>query len=442
ALLSYIKKENLFNPSDKLLLTVSGGIDSVVMCELFHQAELNFAIAHCDFQLRGKESKKDALFVKQLAKKYKVPFFCKQFDTAAYADGIGISIQMAARDMRYEWFEEIRKNEKFHFIATAHHQDDSIETFFINLIRGTGISGLHGIMSKQGRIIRPLLFTNKTGLEAFAKKHGLKHREDSSNQSDKYVRNKIRHHVIPVLKELNPVFENSFNNTIQRLRDVEAIYKLEVENKRSKIVIQGENTITINIQQLKNLNRTCTYLYEFLKPYDFNADTVESIFNSLDAESGKQFFSATHRLVKDRGFLKIEIRKFNFESGISSFKFHIDKDQKQLVVDGLKLKFKLLFKLPKLNFQNPTSAFIDLDKLKFPLEVRKWQKGDTFYPLGMKGKKKLSDFFIDKKLSLHQKENIWLLSSQGKIVWVIGLRIDDRFKITDKTKKIYFVELV
>lgn len=439
ALLTSIKKANLFASSDSILLTVSGGIDSVVMCELFHKAKLKFAIAHCNFQLREAESDADELFVKQLAKKYDVPFFCKQFNTSAYADEKNCSIQMAARDLRYKWFEEIRKREKFQYIATAHHQDDSVETFFINLVRGTGISGLHGILPKQGKIIRPLLFTNKGEIENFAKKNKLKYREDSSNASDKYVRNKLRHQVIPVLKELNPALGNTINENIQRLRDVELIYKNEIENKRKAFVKKEKKNHTISIEQLKKLPLPYPYLYEFLKPYNFNATTVESIIAALSGESGKQFYSDTHRLIKDRNSLIIEK-----VPGVKNqeLRINIHKDQKELIIEGIKLKFRTLHENPKSKILHPKSECIDFNKLEFPLEVRKWEKGDAFYPLGMKGKKKLSDFFIDKKLSISQKENTWLLTSKGKIVWVIGLRIDERFKITDKTKKIYFAELV
>ncbi|MGQ0828201.1 MAG: tRNA lysidine(34) synthetase TilS [Bacteroidota bacterium] len=438
AFLSYIKKENLFTPSDKILLTVSGGIDSVVMCELFYKAKLNFAIAHCNFQLRGKESDGDELFVKQLASTYKVPFFYERFDTSTHADKYKISIQMAARDLRYGWFEEIRKKEKFQYLATAHHLNDSIETFFINLLRGTGIAGLHGILPKQGKIIRPLLFATKNEIEAFAKKNKLKHHEDSSNVSDKYVRNKLRHHVIPIFKELNPDLENGINETVQRLKNVELIYKNEIENKRATIVKEEKNSVTISIRQLKKLQPLSAYLYNFLKLYNFNASTVEAIIAALDGESGKQFFSDTHRLIKDRDLLIIE----SLKSKVQSLKFKVKTTQKELFFDGLKLKFKSLSKLSTSDFRLPTSATIDFHKLQFPLEIRKWEKGDVFYPLGMKGKKKLSDFFIDKKLSISQKENAWLLTSKGQIVWIIGLRIDDRFKITDKTDKIYLAELV
>lgn len=441
---TFIQKENLFTFTEKVLLTVSGGIDSIVMCELFHQAGLKFGIAHCNFQLRKEESDADENFVEELAEKYNITFHSISFDTDVYAKKNKVSIQVAARELRYKWFEEIREQFGYAYIATAHHMDDSIETFFINLIRGTGISGLHGILPKQGKIIRPLLFTNKNKIEVFAKKNKLKHREDSSNASDKYVRNKIRHHIIPALKELNPDLENTINKDIERLRDVEMIYKKDIENKSSKIVKKGKNDIRISIKELKKLSPLNTYLYEFLKPFGFNSASIEEITSSLNGISGKQFFSPTHRLIKDREFLLIETKIKNKESGqkIVEKKYSVKKNQKKISIDDLKIFFKSVSpKNHQLKVIN-SCANLDLDKLEFPLEIRKWKQGDFFYPFGMKGKKKLSDFFIDKKFSLHEKENTLLMTSNDNIVWVIGSRIDDRFKITEKTKKIYLAELV
>lgn len=444
-LLSYIKQEELFRPSEKILLAVSGGVDSIVMCELFHKANLDFGIAHCNFQLRGVESDEDELFVEKLAEKYAVPFHTVSFDTSVHAKKNKLSIQVAARQLRYNWFEEIREQFSYKFISTAHHRGDSIETFFINLIRGTGISGLHGILPKQGKIIRPLLFTNKNEIELFSKKNNLKHREDSSNSSDKYVRNKIRHQVIPVLKELNPNLEKTINNDIQHLRDVEIIFKKEIENKRIKIVKQEKNHLTISIEKLKKLTPVSIYLFEFLKPYNFNSTVINEIIESLDTESGKQFFSETHRLIKDREFLFIE-PKINSKvesSNSKAQKIHIEENQKKITCTDFQLSCssKIINHKSKI-IKSSSVACLDFEKLEFPLEIRKWEKGDFFYPLGMKGKKLVSDFFIDKKLSLSQKENIWLLTSKGKIAWIIGQRLDDRFKITDKTLKIYFVKIV
>ena len=473
ALLNHIKKEKLFSSTEKVLLTVSGGIDSVLMCELFHKAGLKFGIAHCNFQLRAEESDDDETFVNTLAEKYNVPFHFIKFNTSVYAKKNKLSIQVAARDLRYQWFEDIRKEYKYNYIATAHHQDDSIETFFINLIRGTGISGLHGILPKHGSIIRPMLFTTKNEIESYVKKHKLKYREDSSNASDKYVRNKIRHQVTPVLKELNPGFENTFNKTINHLREVELIYKNDIETKRSKIVKQEKSNILISIKGLKKLQPITTYLFEFLKPYNYNESIVEEIVLALDGESGKQFFSNSYRLIKDREFLiieqrkesqeirskKQELRRKSQESGIKNQELRNKKpdpgldtkdseigvliNQKAIDLDNLKLSFKSEDISLGTEIQKSSSiAYLDLEKLEFPLKIRKWQKGDVFYPFGMKGKKKLSDFFIDKKLPLNQKENTWLLTSKGKIAWVIGQRIDNRFKITEKTRKIYIVKLI
>lgn len=438
AFTTYIENEQLFSKTDKILLAVSGGIDSVVICELFHKAGLKFGIAHCNFQLRKEDSNSDEEFVEALASKYNVRYHSAAFKTSSYAKKNKLSIQLAARQLRYHWFEEIRSEYKYNYIATAHHQDDSIETFFINLVRGTGISGLHGILPKQRKVIRPLLFTNKEEILLFAKKNKLNFREDSSNASDKYTRNKIRHHITPVLKELNPDFENTMANNIHRLKEMEQVYKNGIESKRSEIVKIGKDAITMSIQNLQKLSPLKSYLYEFLNPYHFNANTVEEIIQSLNKESGKQFFSSTHRLIKDRKSLLI--------TGIEAKpgnKIKVPQEQESIEASDIKLYFKTLKKTENIKFKaSNTIANIDFDKLSFPLEIRKWKQGDTFYPLGMKGKKKLSDFFIDKKLSIHQKENTWLLTSAGKIVWVIGLRIDDRFKITDTTRKIYFAELV
>ena len=438
---TYIKKEKLFTKTDTILLTVSGGIDSIVMCELFHQAGLKFGIAHCNFELRGEESDIDELFVEELAEKYEVHFHSVSFDTSSFAKKNKLSIQVAARQLRYQWFEEIRVQFDYKYISTAHHQDDSIETFFINLIRGTGISGLHGISPKQNSIIRPLLFTRKEQIEIFAHKNKLEHREDSSNASDKYVRNKIRHKLIPLLKELNPNIHKTIAEDIQRLSDTEKVYKKEIKDSRSKIIKEDKNEIRISIKELKKLNPIEPYLFEFLYPLGFNSTTVDEVIKSLNGQSGKQFYSSTHRLIKDRDFLVID--KSNKTKVAEEKKYSIKKNQKNLIASDLKLHFKSVVK--KLDYKlkaTNESANIDFDKLQFPLEIRKWKKGDTFFPLGMKGKKKLSDFFIDKKISISEKENIWLLTSNNQIAWVIGLRLDDRYKVIDKTKKIYFVERV
>ncbi|MEO6904273.1 MAG: tRNA lysidine(34) synthetase TilS [Bacteroidia bacterium] len=434
---SYINQDNLFSATDSILVTVSGGLDSIVMCELFHKANLNFSIAHCNFQLRKEESDEDELFVKQLAFNYDVPIHIIKFNTSTYSKKNKVSIQVAARELRYQWFEEIRLKHNYSYIATAHHQNDAIETFFINLMRGSGISGLRSILSKHDCIIRPLLFASKQQIINYAKKNKLVYREDSSNASDKYLRNQIRHQVIPLLNELSPSFENAIIQTLANLRATELIYLAVIEKIKSTHIIEDENGIRIPIKKLKKLSPLDTYLYELLKSYNFNSTVVQKISTSLDANSGKLFYSATHRLVKDRDFLIIE--PFT-KLGIKQNKYLINKEQSSL--PELHLLFNLVKNTAAVSIpKSPQQASLDYDKLIFPLEVRRWKAGDRFRPLGMKGEKKLSDFFINKKLSIAEKENTWVLCSAKKIVWVMGFRIDDDYKITPTTNKIYFVEI-
>ena len=436
ALLNHIQQNDLFTSTDKVLLAVSGGIDSSVLCYLFHKAGFSFAIAHCNFQLRDDESDEDESFVKELANHYHVPFHHIRFETNTYIKENKLSIQVAARELRYEWFEKIRREHGYAYIATAHHQGDVIETFFINLIRGTGISGLRSIVSKQGTIIRPLLFASKKDIVAYGEKNKILYREDSSNASDKYLRNKIRHHLLPVLKEFSPVAEESILHSIEKLRDAEFIYKQTIEQARSNICKEKNNTIHISITELQKLNPLTTYLYEFLKPYGFNAVAAGDILKALNGESGKRFLSTTHRLIKDRDFLIIE----PLASSAKEEEYSIHKDQQEFAIPGIILHFQITKAGKRTIPVAPHIAAIDLDMLHFPLILRKWKTGDTFYPLGLNGKKKLSDFFIDKKLSLPEKENTWLLCSDDKIVWVIGMRIDERFKVTGKTTNILFIE--
>ena len=437
--LKYIKEQKLIDPSDKILLAVSGGVDSVVLCKLLHQAKIKFAIAHCNFTLRGEESDEDELFVEELAELYNVAFHSISFDTNSFAKKNKLSVQVAARELRYKWFEEIKTQFNFTLIATAHHQDDSIETFFINLLRGSGIRGLHGILPKQGDIIRPLLFVNKVEIETFAKKNKLKFRRDSSNNTDKYLRNKIRHKLIPLLNTINPSANKNIADTIENLREVEAIYLKSIEKKKLKIVEEKNGLVKINIKELEKLKPLSAYLFEYLYPLGFNSKMIDDIIDSLNSESGKQFFSGTHRLIKDRKYLIISTN----EKIIDSKNINISVSQKEIKVGSNKIVFKKMLHSKKVDLKvSKDIAQIDFEKLKFPLQLRKWEHGDTFHPIGMKGKKKLSDFFIDQKFSLIEKENSMVLISDNKIVWVVGHRIDDRFKITDKTKQIYFANLL
>ncbi len=425
------------------LLAVSGGLDSMVMVDLFHKAELPFGIIHCNFTLRGKESDEDARFVKKMAKQYKAPFYLKKFRTEEYAKKSGLSIQMAARKLRYDWFEEIRAEFEYDFVVTAHHLDDQIETFFINLLRGTGIAGLHGILPIKGQLLRPMLFTYREEIKKYAEKKHLPYRDDSSNDSLKYTRNQIRHQVIPVLRTIQPDFSVVMTETIEKIRDFEIIGKAAIFSASNSLVHKEGKQITISIEALKNLVPLRPYAYELFAPLGFSLDVIENLLKILDGNSGKTFFSSTHRLIKDRKNLIIteisdaandmqEIHKeFNIEAEVN----HIEKP--------VKLKFKVQHLTP--GFIIPTSldsACLDYDKLKFPLSIRKWKAGDAFCPLGMNQKKKLSDFFIDQKFTLTEKETTWLLCSGDHITWVIGHRIDHRFRITPRTKKMLYVMLL
>jgi len=437
ALANYFLKEKLFSLNNTILLAVSGGIDSVVLCDLLYKHKIRFAIAHCNFKLRNKESDEDAVFAEQLAEKYNVPFHSISFPTKQISRKNKESMQVTARNLRYEWFEKIRKEFKYDFIATAHHQNDSIETFFINLLRGSGIKGLKGISGKNGKIIRPLLFATKEQIIDYAKKNKLKHREDSSNLSDKYLRNKIRLKLIPLLKKTSPSFQEIIIRDLNYLTEVEKIYNIAVDSQRKKIIAKKENDYFISIKKLRKLESPKTYLYEFLKPFGFNSSTSNKIFLHLNGESGKLFFSANYELLIDREYLIIKESNKKIKEKTKPITFK----SKQLRLKDLILKFDVSTYKP--NFPKTKNiAAIDFDKLKFPLSVRKWQEGDFFHPIGMKGnKKKLSDFFIDNKFSVFDKENCWILTSNNQIVWIVGHRLDERYKVTEKTRKIYFAEI-
>jgi len=418
------------------LLGVSGGVDSIIMFHLFRLSGFTIGIAHCNFNLRGDESDQDEEFVRRLADNYNVPFYSTRFETQKIADDEGISIQMAARDLRYEWFEEIRIKEKYNYIAIAHNSDDQIETFLINLTRGTGIKGLTGIKNKSEKVIRPLLFANREEITDFVKRNNFLYREDSSNSSTKYGRNKIRHEVIPMLEKINPNFRKVMIENIQRLKETEQIFNQTIQENYKNCVTEKSNSLLLNIDELKKLDPVETYLHEFLKPYNFSTTQIKDIVSVLDSNPGKQFFSATHRIIKDRDYIILE--EISAQSGklfyINENDFRIEYPIGLLIEKEFKNEGFVIQK-------DPNIGQLDFDKLVFPLTIRKWQKGDYFMPLGMNNLKKLSDFFIDQKLSISEKENIWILESENKIVWIIGLRPDERFKVTNDTKTILKIQL-
>ncbi|HZX61961.1 MAG TPA: tRNA lysidine(34) synthetase TilS [Bacteroidales bacterium] len=436
---TFISDQNLFEPNDRILLAVSGGIDSVVMSELFHKAGYAFGIAHCNFTLRGKESDADETFVEKLAGKYKVPFYTKRFLTTKVTKEKGISIQMAARELRYQWFEELRLKEKYHSIATAHHLDDQVETFFINLLRSTGIAGFHGILPRQGNLTRPLLFSYRDDIEAFARKYKLVFREDSSNLETKYLRNKIRHEVIPIFRELNPAFPHILTETILRMRETEVIFRNSIEEARKKIIRNDKNGTHIRIENLKKLTPVDIYAFELLSPYGFNETVIRDILHSPDDSSGKIFYSSTHRLIKNREELILNPLPDKKETWSKNAEISIPENKKE-IRKPIHLSFTKTATIKRFVIDpSKEVANLDLRKIVFPLILRRWKKGDSFYPFGMNKKKKLSDYFIDSKLSIPEKENTWLLCSGTHILWIVGYRIDHRFRVTSQTKEVFQV---
>jgi tRNA(Ile)-lysidine synthase len=435
--IKYIKDNNLFSQSDTILCGVSGGIDSVVLLDLLDKAGFPVAIAHCNFSLRDAESDGDERLVSDLARKYDVPLFKTTFNTGDYAQENKISIEMAARDLRYQWFETIRVAHHFDCIAVAHHRDDQLETFFLNLARGTGLTGLTGMRPINGKIVRPLLFASRDEIEKYRHENFLDFREDSSNQSLDYQRNKIRHTLLPVMDTLNPSFREGLIRTMSYLEDVSKICDRAIQQTWERVAIRKGNDYLISIAELKLLDPLPTYLFEFLKSYGFNSMVVADVAASLDAGSGKQFISQTHRLVRDREsliltLLKSESKKhYYLEEGMKEMAFPVHL---KISVSENKDKFKIS--------DSRFIACIDRDCVQFPLLIRRWETGDYFKPLGMTGFKKISDFFVDSKLSLVEKENVWILANGEQVVWIIGHRLDDRYKITSATLNILKLEMV
>jgi len=378
---------------------------------------------HCNFYLRNEESDGDEDFVKQYCEEKQIPVFIQKFDTKKFAEDTKLSIQVAARKLRYDWFYEQLTDKNFDYILTAHHLDDSLETFLINLTRGTGLEGLTGIPAQNDKIIRPLLPFSRTEIESYIQENNLQWREDSSNASDKYFRNKVRHAIVPVLKELNPNLLSSFQNTLENLQQAQSLLE-DAAKLVFQIVVQEENNqLKFNLIELLKLPNYAAYLYQWLKDFGFTA--WQDINVLVIAQSGKQIFSETHILLKDRDFLILYAKE-----GLSVKEEYLIHKELQEVKFPLNITF---CNVSDISNANSNCIFVDEDFLQFPLTLRKWREGDYFYPLGMQGKKKLSKYFKDEKMSLLEKSNQWLLCSNNEIVWVIGKRQDERFKITEKT---------
>ncbi|SMG23360.1 tRNA lysidine(34) synthetase TilS [Arenibacter troitsensis] len=407
------------------LLACSGGLDSVVLAHLCASYNLDFSLAHCNFKLRGEESDKDEDLVRKLGEQLGKEIFVTSFDTHGYMAQHRTNLQIAARELRYNWFSQIMENHHIKTLVTAHHADDSLETFIINLSRGTGIEGLSGIPSLTNTISRPLLQFSRTEIKKYAEANALHWREDASNENTKYLRNNIRHNIIPKLKELNPHFLENFLKTQEHLGQTQEILHRHITQLKKQLFSKEKMVEKVKVASLLALRPTKTYLFHFFREYGFTQ--WDDIYGLLSANSGKEVHSNTHRLLKDRDFLLLKpIVQKNTKD------FYIEGDQES-VSEPIYLK---LSHVKAIGETSPNIIYVDKETLKYPLIVRKCQKGDYFYPLGMSGKKKISKFFKDAKMDVFAKENQWLLCSGDNIVWIIGKRADERFKITDKTKEI------
>jgi tRNA(Ile)-lysidine synthase len=434
---TYIEKSQLLLPNTKIIVGISGGIDSVVLLHILRRLGYECVAAHCNFQLREKESDRDELFVHQFCQEMKVSLHSITFDTKTYAEANGISIEMAARELRYNWFNDLLKKEKANVIAVAHHADDSIETLLLNLVRGTGLKGLTGIPVKNGKVIRPLLCCSRSEILDYAMEFQLAYVEDSTNAENDFKRNKIRNLVIPMLEEINPSVRQTLYTSTVRFDGTFKVYENAVKDiMRNLMVLEGD-IHRISIAKLMKTPDVPTILYELLQKYGFSASTVEDISENLNDVSGKQFFSAAYRLVKDREWLLVSpIHMVNNEEAI------IDEEACELN-QPVKIRIEKLNieEMEQISTEKKTAVF-DAGKLKFPLKIRKWKNGDVFVPFGMKNNKKLSDFFIDNKFSLLDKEKVYILESDGQIMWVMGYRTDNRFRIDSTTRKVIRISLL
>ena len=429
----HINSTLLFLRDKKLLLAVSGGIDSVVLAHLFQQLEYDISIAHCNFNLRGEESDGDEQFIRDYAAVNNIEIFVTNFNTKRFAEDAKLSIQIAARQLRYSWFTELLHQNQLDYLLTAHHLDDSVETFLINFTRGTGLEGLTGIPQINDTTVRPLLPFTRNEIEAYAKENNIQWREDSSNASNKYLRNKLRHDVVPVLKEINPSFAASFIQTMQNLQQVQSLVQDAAILVYKQVVTERHNQKHINILQLKRLPNYKAYLYQWLTPFGFTA--WDDIYNLTDAQPGKMVLSVSYRLLKDREVLILEPLPQN-----DGTVYAIANGQRELDYP-VRLKIDEVASLTENSTKNV--LFVNNQLIKFPLFVRKWQDGDYFYPLGMNGqKKKVSKYFKDEKMSLSDKENAWLLCTEDEILWVIGQRADNRFKVNENTTQILKIEVL
>ncbi|WP_209400631.1 tRNA lysidine(34) synthetase TilS [Pseudozobellia sp. WGM2] len=410
---------------EKFIVAASGGVDSMVMMDLCATLKLDFAVAHCNFRLRGAESDADEKLVSDVAASNNKFLFVTHFDTIGYLNKNKLSLQVGARQLRYEWFADIMSESGINTLVTAHHADDSLETFLINLSRGTGIDGLSGIPEKTDFISRPLLQFSRQQILDHAKERGLQWREDASNKDTKYLRNKIRHQLVPTLKELSPNFLDNFKSTQKYLSQTAEIVKERVAYLKNNLFVKKNGVVHISIEELDKLHPLEGYLYALFQEYGFTE--IKDLVQLTKTISGKELISKTHRLIKDRG--ELLLTEMTIENNVE---YSLEADQFELS-NPISLTIKEVEELDEIGEH---ILYVDKDALNYPLTIRNWQNGDYFHPLGMRGKKKLSKYFKDEKVDILTKEQQWLLCSQNEIVWVIGRRADERFKVTDKTKKI------
>lgn len=403
----------------------------MLMLHLFVNNGFPVAVAHCNFGLRGHESDGDEQFVVDYCDQHNIACYIAHFKTSEFASEEGISIEMAARDLRYDWFNQLLDKHGYDYLATAHHQDDLIETFLINLSRGSGIKGLSGIQAKSGRIIRPLLFTNRAEILDYCHRMSIVFRTDSSNIETVYKRNLIRHQILPLLEEVNTAFRKNALKTIGNLNETGLLFQQRMSEIKEMVYSEDEQGVMIQIEKLLNLGPLRTILFELIRPFGFQAEQTDDIIDSLNKESGRKFFSEDYRLVKDREYLLISTRHQKQHKV-----FYIEEDCTK-ISNPVHLTIEKMERTKDFRFSTLTNVVdLDMEKLIFPLILRHWQVGEYFQPLGMTGLKKLSDFYIDEKYSIPEKENAWILASGNQLVWIVGKRLDDRYKITAKTKKI------
>ena len=430
----YIRRNELAAPEDFILLTVSGGVDSMVMLSLFVRSGYRVGVAHCNFQLRGVESEEDEELVRREAEKYGVPWYNKRFDTKGEMERTGESMEMAARRLRYAWFDELSREHGYTVVAIAHHIDDSIETFFINLLRGTGLRGLTGITTHAGKLIRPLMFASRKDILEYAVAQHIPYREDSSNRSTKYLRNKIRLGLIPRIREINPKFTDLMRRNIERLTDTQLFIDAAVAHMREDVVTQADGIATIHVERIEAAYPRNFAVYELLSSqYGFKGDVCDALCRALsEAATGRRFYAREYVATVDRGRILVE----RIAPG-DACEVTVEQGTQRSYCGNMVLYFEACDIDDIRAYDVPEQvALLDADLLRYPLRLRRWREGDTFIPFGMEGRKKVSDYLIDRKVSLPEKQRQFVLLSGDEIVWLVGRRIDDRYRLTDRTENV------